>query len=326
MPSEQARALDFIVIGAQKGGTTSLWRYLRDHPEICMPRSKEAPFFIGTRVDPDRLVDYMRVLFGDAPAGARLGKATPDYMIGHPGAPVDVVAERIAAAFPEVRLVAILRDPIERAVSSYGMAVRREQEGRSVDAALGDQLDPDELAEARLNPDPTNSYVAAGEYGRILGAYRERFPAGQLLVTFTEDLAQDPGAVLDDVLRHLDLPPGFHPEGLGARHFPGGPRKIVSSEAEKELFRFHREEILPFMRGSATLHRRAFEFFFETWNVAPGDPPPQVAAEVRSRLESHYRRDAERLAALGLSAPWIDRWGREGRRLRSALEAWVVDP
>jgi Sulfotransferase domain len=300
--------LDFVVIGTQKGGTTSLWQYLREHPRIRMPRSKEAPFFVGEDASPDELASYVGRHFRDAPADALLGKVTPAYMIGLPGADVQVVAERIAAALPKTKLIAVLRDPIERAVSSYMMAVRRGQEKRSVDAALTELLAPDQLAKARLAPTPTNSYVAPGEYGRVLGAYRAFFPAERLLVLFTQDLAREPAAVLDEVLGFIGLPAGFRPEGLGTRHFRGGMRKLLDPEAERLLFKFHREEILPHLRGDPDLHRGTFGFFYETWNVAPDDEPPEISTDTRAGLESHFRRDAERLAELGVSAPWIAGW------------------
>ena len=300
--------LDFIVIGAQKSGTTSLWQHLRKHPDIHMPVSKELPFFTQRSPRPEDLEAGMRELSAEAPSGALLGKATPDYMIGQPGVPVEMVAERIAVALPEAKLIALLRDPVERAISSYTMAVRRDEETRSLDAALAQLLDPDELAGARLRPTPTNSYLVAGEYGRILGSYRERFPADRMLVAFTEDLARDPGEVLDAVCGFLGVSTGFRPDGLEVRHFQGGRRKLLDPEAEERLFAFYADEILPHMRGSPSMNRRAFMFFYETWNVVPEDRPPELSAEVRARLEAHFRADSSKLAELGLSAPWVAGW------------------
>jgi hypothetical protein len=312
------RSLDFIVIGAQKGGTTSLWQYLREHPRLCMPASKELAFF--TRKTPD-LADFhasVRKLFADAPSGSLLGKVTPDYMVGKPDAPVEIVAQRIATALPDVKLIALLRDPIERAVSSYVMAVRRKQETRSIDVALSDLLSPDELTDARLQPTPTNSYISAGEYGRTLAAYRAVLPARQLLFTFTEDLASDPGGVLDSVLDLLGLATGFRPKGLNIRHFRGGTRKLLDPSAEELLLRFHMEEVLPRMRGSPAMNRMMFTFFYETWNVLPDDEPPRISADVQIRLESHFEQDAEKLALLDLPAPWIEKWRARRRQLEGS--------
>lgn len=313
MPRGDGRdSLDFLVIGAQKGGTTSLWQYLSEHPRLCMPTSKEMPFFTRKEPKPANFHDGVRKVFVDAPSGSLLGKVTPNYMIGGPEAGVEVVAERIAATLPDVKLIALLRDPIERAVSHYVMSVRRKWERRSVNVALSDLLAPGELRNARLHPVPTNSYLAAGEYGRVLGAYRAVFPASQLLVAFTEDLASDPGEVLDSVLDFLGLETGFRPDGLDIRHFRGGTRKLLDPQAEELLLRFHREEVLPRMKGHRGMNNMMLSFFVETWNVAPDDEPPAISADVRARLEAHFEEDAQQLALLGLRAPWIERW-RAGR-------------
>jgi hypothetical protein len=151
-----------------------------------------------------------------------------------------------------------------------------------------------------------------GEYGRILEVFRSRFPAERILVEQCGDLARDPGAVLDATLSFLGLPPGYRPPGLGARHFRGGTRKRVDAVAEEALFDYLRREVLPHMKGDPALHANAFGFFFETWNVAPDEAPPRPSTEIRARLERHFRGDAERLAALGVAAPWIAEWGAGG--------------
>src|SRR4051812_36445736 len=116
--------LDFIVIGAQKAGTTSLWRYLEDNPGLQMPPDKEALFFSEPSY-PDDWRAYMRALFKTAPRHARLGKVTSPYMVGTPHASVPVIAQRIHSLVPDVKLVVLLRDPVERAHSAHRMLVRR---------------------------------------------------------------------------------------------------------------------------------------------------------------------------------------------------------
>lgn len=90
---------------------------------------------------------------------------------------------------------------------------------------------------------------------------------------------------------------------------------MLDRESEERLIEFHREEILPFMKGSATMHRRAFEFFLETWNVAP-ERPPSISPDLRGRLEEHFAADAETLVRLGESAPWLDAWEGDRPALR----------
>ena len=125
------QVLDFIVIGAQRSGTTSLFEYMRGHPELAVPPEKEIPYFTHAR---HRLSweEYIRRLFADADPGKRWGTVTPQYMVGGlTGRDLDtmvdrgnprIVPERVRERCPDARLIAILRDPIERARSHHGWA------------------------------------------------------------------------------------------------------------------------------------------------------------------------------------------------------------
>ena len=313
MATSNRPVLDFLVIGAQKAGTTSLWRYLRAHPRIRVPASKEVPFFNGPDPDPALLSSGADDFLGEAKSGRLRGKVTPGYMIGGPGVGVDLVARRIASMLPGVKLIAVLRDPVERALSSYTMAVRRGQETRSADAALTVMLEPERLEAERADPSPAGTHVVAGEYGRILSAYRAHFPAGQIWTGYSEDLGRDPAGFLDAILGFLGLPTGYRPENLGRRYFAGGTRRLLEPEAEKELRRFHEEDVLPRMTGSPTVNRAMFAFFHETWNVRPDDDRPTLSRETEARLRGHFRRDAELLTELGVRPVWVDHWDRDQR-------------
>lgn len=119
----QINKVDFLVIGAQKSGTTSIFNYLSSHPSIFMPQCKEVCFF--TR-DFERGVDwYFSNYFPSAPASSIKGEASPHYMY------FKNVPERIASLFPDIKLIAVLRNPITRAYSHYQMTVRRNLEKRS---------------------------------------------------------------------------------------------------------------------------------------------------------------------------------------------------
>jgi hypothetical protein len=120
---ESKRNVDFLVIGAQKSGATSLFEYLQCHPELYLPPSKEVSFFVeaskfprGHGADEDKL----------------WGEVCPSYM-GHTSAPANIYANR-----PDMKLVAILRNPIDRAYSHYRMTSRREVENRSFRWAIED--------------------------------------------------------------------------------------------------------------------------------------------------------------------------------------------
>jgi Sulfotransferase domain len=302
------RPLDFIVIGAQKGGTTSLWQYLRGHPSIAMPALKEAPFFTGGHAtEPGAFEVFLANHLGDAPRDALLGKATPGYMKGVEDTDVEEIARRISAQLPSVKLIALLRDPIERAVSHYRMSVRRGIEDRSFDAAAEDSLEGGQLAAGRSRPTETNSYFAQGEYGRVLRAYRAHFPADRLHVEQTRDLEREPEGVLDRVLRFLGLPGEYRPPNLAIHYHRGGSSRI-DAEREGWLFEFLEENVWRRLGDDAEPARRMFEHFYEVWSVQPDDERPSISPSTRARLEAHYRADAELLAELGVVPSWIARW------------------
>jgi len=302
-----SRPLDFIVIGAQKAGTTSLWQYLRHHPSISMPLLKEAPLFSQAAIDAGEYDAFFAAHLGNAANGALLGKATPAYMMGNRGVDVGEVARRIADRLPRVKLIALLRDPIERALSHHRMSVRRGLDDRPFDLAAEELLEPEALRAGREDPSEVNSYLAQGEYGRILCAYRECFPADRVHVEQFAALRGDPDGVIDRVLEFLGLPAGYRPDNLGVRYHVGGSTRIPP-EREAWLFEFMDENVWPHLRDGRGGVKAAFEFFYEIWSVLPDSDPPLVSPAVRVRLEEHFRADAERLATLGIGFPWIGEW------------------
>lgn len=332
--------LEFIVIGAQKAGTTTLWQLLRDHPQLWLPQTKEAPFFSHTDVYERGFSEYLRSL--GAPAGNDLllrGTVTPHYMHGWHDAGTDTVAARIAQCLPDVRLIAILRDPVARARSQHAMAMARGRERREVDEAMSALLRADALRDARSRPDDTNSYVAQGEYGRILAEYLHCFPRTALHIEYSENLAREPVTVLRRILRFLGVDEGYAPPAPFRRSFAGGREARVPDaelvgllraldaapnvqyptvlrewmtrqaldEAGKEELERAALRYLNSLPSDHARERAGLEFSLrKIWNVRPSPPEP-ISAEVRGALEAHFATDAERLlAATGLRAPWFE--------------------
>ena len=139
------RSLDFIIIGAMKAGTTSICKYLAQHEKLHLPPEKEAPFFSEDMRFKKGYLDYFNIFFKSASASALIGKVTPIYMM-HPEVP-----SRIKQICPDVKMIAILRDPIERAYSHYHMAVRLKKETRTFEEAILYQLYEKRLEKARTS-------------------------------------------------------------------------------------------------------------------------------------------------------------------------------
>jgi hypothetical protein len=297
----RTRELDFIVIGAHKAGTTSLWRYLEDNPALRMPPAKEAPFFSEPSY-PSELRSYMRALFKRVPRGARLGTVTPVYMLGARGVDVREVATRISRTFPRAKLVALLRDPVERAVSAHRLAVQEFGERRPFAAAIRDLLEPGELRRGREAPDLTNTYVTGGEYGRVLASYLERFDREQILVELTSDLEREPREVVRRVCDFVGVPP-HEPESIDTRFFVGGQRR-VSPDAEADLKRYLDREAWGRVRHGAQ-HREAFDNWFRLWNSEAAPAAEPIDAAVAASLRDHYAEDTRLLEAVtGIEVPW----------------------
>jgi hypothetical protein len=207
---------DFLIIGAQKSGTSSLYRYLAQHPQVRESVLKEVHYFDGGLEDG---VDTYG--FGErwyrahfplrrAMAGLQSFEASPLYLL-HP-----LAAARIAALMPAAKLVAILRNPTDRALSHYFHNVRNNAlRAFKEDLPPGPAMDAEEarLAEVLARGDYKSeayraySYKARGRYLEQLQRYRDRFPAENLLVLSAEELFADPGAVMGRLTGFLGLEP-----------------------------------------------------------------------------------------------------------------------
>lgn len=203
------RLPDFVIIGTQRGGTTSLYRYLSEHPDVGPAFRKEVHFFDRYY---DRGMDWYRAHFPLPGEATAVGEASPYYLF-HPEVP-----ERVRAAMPTPKFLALLRNPVERAYSQYQMNVRRGVETLSFEAAV-DQ----ERERLSANDDPASldwrrySYLARGAYAEQLERWWRLFPREQFLILKSEEFYEDPGATFDQTLAFLGLR-SWRPAGYKAYH------------------------------------------------------------------------------------------------------------
>jgi len=202
-PTASSRLLpDFLIIGGQRCGTTSLFEYLCRHPSVCRPVVKELQFFTYRF---DRGVAWYRSNFPSVvnAKGRKTFEATPYYLF-HPDAP-----RRAASVLPGAQLVALLRNPVDRAYSHYQHNVLRGTESLSFEEALdaeAERLLAGGEKRASASHERRHSYVARGRYADQLSRWLEAYPPEQLLVLFSEHLYRDPGAQYARVLDFLQLP------------------------------------------------------------------------------------------------------------------------
>lgn len=198
-----------LIIGAQKGGTTSLFNYLVQHPDVLPPFGKELHYF---DLHYRRGVRWYRSRFPYArrlERGALTLDASP-YYLAHPQVP-----PRAAELLPSVRLVALLRNPVDRALSHHQHEVRGGREKLPFAEAIEREAERLAGEEERLRSDPDYysynhhrySYTLRGRYVEQLRRWTEHYPRSQLLVLQSERLFSDPAAVTLEVQRFLGLPP-----------------------------------------------------------------------------------------------------------------------
>jgi len=232
-----------------------------------------------------------------------------------PGESETLVPKRIREAYPEVKLIAILRDPVARARSHHRMSTMRGFERRPFDRAIDELLTPDALRESRSRPSEINGYVVLGEYGRLLRGYLEVFPRERLLVLSHEELESDPAAVCRKAFAFLGVDPGFTPPNLGRRYHQGGTRRRFAwmdvaswqsaarrSSALRGVWqRLPRRLRLDALHRFNRVERRLF--FWNRVPVQPGGEPDLPGEDTLSRLREHYREDQRLLAEILRPAP-----------------------
>ena len=257
---------DFVIIGATKAATTWLTQNLQAHARIFMP-GPELHYFSRCH---DRGEAWYRAQFAGAAEGQRLGEKSASYL-PHPDAPA-----RLQALLPDARLVAQLRNPIERAYSDYCMHFRRGQVGRD----LARYLDPARTPVPRLLED--------GLYFRHLSAFLQRFPAAQLKVVLYDDIRSDPAPVYRAVCAHI----GVEPEADVARL--ARPIKTRNAIVVPPLAR----RLLAPLKRAVQPYRAHPAFRFARSLIARRLDYPELTPRLRLQLAEYYRADVLALEQL----------------------------
>ena len=295
----------FLVIGAYKAGTTSVHHYLQQHPEVYVPRRKEPNYFafgdaavpVGARATTflvphpaattsiTRREDYLRLFDGVGDERA-VGEVSPEYLVN------ERACEAIAGELPSVKLVAVLRNPVERAFSDYLMYRR---DGVEPEADFGRALDRQDAR--RRRGEPTGWYVETGFYGRQLARYLNAFPREQVDVHLFEDLVRDPDGTMGAIFTFLGVEP-VHLRSVDQYNASGVPRSPLLAAA----LRSRRWIGPPLKKVLPERLRPAVERF-----VQRGLDRPSLAPEHRARLVDTYGDDVhllERLIGRDLSS-WL---------------------
>ena len=208
---------DFIVLGAGKAGTTSLYRYLEQHPQVFLPTVKELYFFAfeGEKGrEGVTHIDQYRTLFQDAPDDQVIGEVSSIYLF-RPRA-----AERIHHYLPDTKLIAILRDPADRAFSDY-LFHARDLHPSVMDAQGRQLLDFSHF----INKD--KYFIQIGFYYEQLKRYFARFEASQIKIYLYDDLVKDAAALTKDIFQFIGVDSSFAPDTSKRHNVSGTPKNTA---------------------------------------------------------------------------------------------------
>ena len=216
--------VNFIIAGVQKGGTTALFDYLTEEPGVGLSSVKEVHFF------DDETVDWARPDYGPyhaqfTGAGRVQGEATPIYLYWPRS------LERIAAYNPAMRLIVLLRDPIERAWSHWRMERARGVEANPFGWCIR------EGRQRLFASEPWGfhreySYVERGYYGEQLARLFTHFPRDQVLILPSEELDERPAAALAAVRAFLGLPQGAAPRRRRVHVGQAAPEGLAAEDVD----------------------------------------------------------------------------------------------
>ena len=285
---------NFLLIGACKAGTTSLYHYLGQHPQVFVSPVKEPKFFAylehvldvagpGDQTASRRVVtrddDYQR-LFDGVSGELAIGEGTCMYLYS------ESAPRRIAERLPDAKLIAILRHPVERAYSAYLHQVRARRERLGFAEALAAE-------EERIgnNWNTFWHYRRAGFYAIQLKRFLEHFDSSQIRVYLHEDWRRDNLRVLDDVFRFLEVDTSFRPNVSMRYQVAGVPwsRSFHRFLTRRHPLKDHIKQWLP---------SRLREYLTVNLERLALRSAPPLPARVRQTLLETYRDDIVSLQAL----------------------------
>lgn len=273
----------FMIIGVAKAGTTSFYRYLEQHPQVFMCPIKGTNFFgyedarawqWKDEGEPPLLQHFQvktfaayEAMFAGATDAIAIGEASPQYFR------CPTAARRIYDCLPDVKLVASLRNPADRAFSGFLMRTRRGEAVKSIYEELT----------------PVASHVKEGFYYERLKRYFDLFPSDQIKIYIFEEFKQDPAKVVVDLFDFLGVDTHFTPD-TSVKYNPAGVPK------NRVLNRLFFNPIL--IRTAKAMLPERLQNMVKQVRQQNLKPPPKLPADLRAQLLDFYREDILKLETL----------------------------
>jgi hypothetical protein len=302
----QVKLPNFLIVGAQRSGTTSLYHYLKQHPKVFMPSLKEPRFFafsIFKNINPSdpyseplrknsifTFEEYIK-LFEDVKKEKAVGEASAEYLYYY-----DIVISQIKKFLGDIKIIIILRNPVDRAFSAYTLMLR-DQLFQVVSFEKAQVLSFEkylELEDQRRNENwaPINFLQDLGFYYKQVKAYRENF--NEVIVVLYDDLTKDALGLVKDIYDFLEVEVSFVPN-VSTRHYVSG---VPRSRAFHDLVmkpNVIRNMVRPVVRIMLPKEKRAKLLKdLRVKNLVK----PEMKPETREYLKTVYRKDILKLQDL----------------------------
>ena len=280
------KQINFIIIGAQKAGSTYLYNILNSSNDIFMPQEKELPFFLEKDLDEKKYNQFIDDYFHKSKKYQIIGTSTPQYMM-YPESFKD-----IKTRLPNIKIIAILREPIKRLISHYDMACRFGKETRSINLVIKNQLENLEYFRKSPFDDSTGKYIVAGEYGRIFLELLKHFEKKKILVLLFKDLINEPKKEIEKITNFLDFETKINRFNK-FKNMRGGKKKFIEIDLYKIVSSLNRIGIKKIMPNFIIKKIRIFLSFIDNINVDIKSKTSisEIKPELLEKLKDHYKKD-----------------------------------
>lgn len=290
---------NFFIVGAGKCGTTSLYKYLRQHPEVFMPDRKELHFFSTDLKRRNRITeqDYFG-LFQYAGTSKCIGEASADYIYSR------AACSRIKELLPDSKIIIALRNPVDKVYSTHAYALWR---GREEFDDFEEALAKDYQYRERKRP-RRRKYIDGARYAKYVRMYLELFGRDQVHIVLFEDMVSDPERVFKELCHFLEIRTdvgvsfGRHNARRRAR-FKRLSLLLVPSSSAIQLGK----RLLGRRHGLGNVVRS-----LRRWNMRH-EEGPELGVELRKRLEAEFAKDVAELSDL-LGRDMAEYWFSANKR------------
>jgi len=277
---------NFFIVGAPKAGTTSLYAYLKDIPGIYMSPIKEPNYFsVGTHFKPSKKPirdkkKYLR-LFEKVKDEKIIGEASPSYL-SDPEAP-----KLIHQIVPDARILISLRDPVERAYSSYLTNVRRGRIKKSFSQQMENTLSNEIL--------PSETKLTRGLYFNLVQRYLDIFGQKQVKIIIFEEFIKNPKIFIEEILEFLE----YNKPLETFENKVHNPYAVARSPVTRYIFQ--NDTVRKFAQMIPSSSRR----ILKERVMLKQQPKPKMNEEVKKKLVNFFHDDVEKLKTLlGRDLPW----------------------